>query len=133
MGSENRAIVFYDGECGFCSWIISFIIKAEKDESLHFAALQSSFATQFLSSYTIKTVGYKTFYFYDSKKLYSKSSGVFRLLKFLKWPYRLLYIFWPIPLFMRDYFYDLIAKRRNRLMQGHCILLTAQQKKRFIK
>ncbi len=132
MKLENRAIVFYDGDCGFCNWIVAFIFKAEKDERIYFSALQSSFAHQFLSSLNIQSLDYSTFYFYDGYKIFKKSTGALQLLRFLKWPYRLLYVFWLMPVSMRDYFYDLVARRRHRIMNGNCMLPTAQQRRRLI-
>jgi predicted DCC family thiol-disulfide oxidoreductase YuxK len=98
----KKTIVFYDGDCGFCNRVVGFILKNEKDQRIFFAALHSDFATKFLTQKTDK-IDPNTFYFFDGKVLYTKSTAALKLLKHLKWYWQLLSIFWIFPKILRDW------------------------------
>ncbi len=131
MAFEDRVIVFYDGDCGFCNWIVAFILKAERGERIHFASLQSSFARDFFVALNT-TPDLNTFYFYNGRKLYLRSEGALRLLSHLKWRFRLLKVFWLIPVALRDKLYDFVANRRKRIMKDKCVLPSPEQRRRFL-
>ena len=63
--------------------------------------------------------------------MYSKSDGALQVLKYLKFPYRLMLAAFIVPQAVRDYVYDGIAKRRHKLAGGFCALPTPEQRKRF--
>lgn len=132
MEQEQKSkIVFYDGDCGFCNYMVGFILQNEQNETLHFAPLQSSFAQTLLAEKGIE-INYSTFYYLKNNKIYSKSKGFFELLKELRFPYRMLRFFRFLPLFVTDAAYDFIAKRRRRLQNPKCYFPTPSQRKRFL-
>jgi len=128
----DRKIIFYDGDCGFCNRSVQFALNHEKNQEIYFCALQSNFSSEFFRLKKLPPADLSTFYFWDGEKLYQKSSGALRLLSFIRFPYRLLAVFKLIPKFIRDYVYDMIAKRRHQLSAGFCMLPTLEQRKRFI-
>jgi predicted DCC family thiol-disulfide oxidoreductase YuxK len=131
MNNLKNNIVFYDGECGFCNSSVQFVLKNKKKHNLHFAALQSEFAENVLKTHHIE-IKFDTLYFLTNNKVYSKSSGALVLSKQLKFPYSLLQVLIVVPKFIRDYFYDLIAKRRHKLRSGHCVIPSKTDKSLFI-
>ena len=128
----GKSIVFYDGDCGFCNRTVAYVIKHEKSASIHFCALQSEFSKAFFKELELPEPDHSTFYFYDGNKMYSKSTAALRLAKRFKFPTNLLQVGWIFPRFIRDYGYDLIAKRRHRLSKGYCFLPSKREKERFI-
>lgn len=128
----NKPIVFYDGECGFCNKVVQFVLEHEKKEEIHFTALQSSFAQEFLSKQGLHNVDYSTFYFWDQKILSNQSTAALKLLKHLNYPIKLLQVCWIIPRFIRDGVYQLIARNRKKLAGNFCALPTPEQRKRFL-
>ena len=40
MKPSNKAIVFFDGDCGLCSVSVRFLIKCDSHQHLYFAPLQ---------------------------------------------------------------------------------------------
>ena len=132
MGAENRTIVFYDGDCGFCNWVVSLVLKAEKENEIFFSSLQSPFAQEFFKENGSPPPDLSTFYLYWNYTLFSRSTAALGLLPFLKWPYRLLNVFRVIPVCQRDQLYNFIAKRRKRLMKDRCIIPTPEQRRRFL-
>lgn len=129
---ENKPIVFYDGDCGFCNRSVQFILNNETNDAIHFAPLQSEFAQSFFTSKGLPTPDMSTFYFWNKNVMHSKSSGALRVTNYLKFPFTLLKIGFIFPRFLRDWVYDFIAKRRHQLAAGFCALPTEAQRKRFI-
>lgn len=129
--NKGNKIVFYDGDCGFCNYIVGLILQNERNEMLYFAPLQSDFAQALLAEKGIE-INYSTFYYLQNNQVYSKSKGFFELLKELRFPYRGLRIFRFLPSFITDVIYDFIAKRRRKLKNPKCCLPTLSQRKRFL-
>ena len=118
--SMNSSIVFYDAACPFCSKVVRFILKYEKDSKLFFSPLQSDYTKSFLPKYGVSEVDLSTFYLFHNNRVYSKSTAALRLLPFLKWYWFFFNIFWIFPPFIRDYMYGVIAKYRYRLFRDTC-------------
>jgi predicted DCC family thiol-disulfide oxidoreductase YuxK len=132
MSGEHRTIVFYDGDCGFCNWVVSFILKAERGEEIFFSSLQSPFAQHFFRENGAPEPDLSTFYLYWDHHLFSRSAAALGLLHFMKWPYRVLNVFRIIPVCQRDQLYNFIAKRRKRIMKDRCMVPSTEQRKRFL-
>lgn len=123
METENRRIVFYDGECGLCNRVVQFILNNEKSGSaLQFASLQSDFARDFFCEKGI-SIQMDTFYFYDGINVYGKSNACFKLLNHLRWYWKCLYFGKVIPRFIADKMYDTIARNRKNLLASSCVLI----------
>lgn len=132
MESENRTILFYDGDCGFCNRSVQFVLKHEKDHSILFSAIQSDFCKSFFMEKNLPVPDLSTFYFYNRGKLFERSNASFELLKFIKPPYNTLRFFRIVPIGIRDRIYNLIAKRRHKIMAGFCMIPSSDQKQRFL-
>lgn len=129
---EDRSIVFYDGECGFCQSTVQIILSNDTSSLIHFASIQSSFTTSFFQSINKPIPDLSTFYFYHNGQLYSKSNAALNVARLLKFPFPLLFIFKIVPKFIRDFSYDLIAKNRLKLASNSCRIPTVEEKSRFI-
>ncbi|MFT6245711.1 MAG: putative DCC family thiol-disulfide oxidoreductase YuxK [Salibacteraceae bacterium] len=129
---SSKKIVFYDGDCGFCNRSVNFILKNDKTKQVLFAAIQSKFTQDLFKEKGFDAPNLSTFYFFENDTLYSKSSGAKRLTKYFKFPQRILALGWIVPRFIADWGYDFIAKRRQRLSKGYCVIPSEEEKKRFI-
>ncbi len=127
---ENNPIIFYDGLCGLCDRSVQFIIKNDKRKKFRFATLQSDFAEQILGD----DANADTFILFENGKIITRSTAALRVCKILSGKLSLLYIFILVPAFIRDTFYDLIARNRYKWF-GHfdeCKIPTPEQKELFI-
>lgn len=127
---ENNPIIFYDGLCGLCDRSVQFIIKNDKRKKFRFATLQSDFAEQILGD----DANADTFILFEKGKIITRSTAALRVCKILSGKLSLLYIFILVPAFIRDTFYDLIARNRYKWF-GHfdeCKIPTPEQKELFI-
>ena len=116
------SIVFYDGDCGLCNFVVQFILKNEREEKLMFCSLHSEFAIEFLKRKGHDATLLNTLYFFDGSKIYRKSSAALQIIKFLKSPWQGFLIFWIVPWFIRDIFYDIIASIRKKIVPSSCSL-----------
>ena len=119
---ENDTIVFYDGDCGLCNRVVQFILRNERNQKLVFCALQSEFGIEFLKRKGYDATRLNTFYFYNGKNIFKKSSAALQIIPFLKTPWRICLIFWVIPKFLRDLIYDFVSYYRKYFFKTQCYL-----------
>ncbi len=122
--------MFYDGDCGLCSFAVRFILKYEKASNLTFARLQSDVAGRLLPGEL--TGELDSVVLMENKQLYIKSNALVRISNYLKFPYNLLTVLKLIPRPMRDWLYDLVARNRHRLFKQSCLLMNEEIANRFV-
>ena len=125
----EKPIVFYDGDCGLCNRSVAFVLKYEKNQEIHFAAIQSEFTDRFFNKNNWDKPDLSTVYFYYHGKLYAKSTAALKIGRFLRFPRSLMRCFLIVPKFIRDGVYNFIAKRRKRISNGFCVMPKPGQKK----
>lgn len=128
---KNKKVIFYDGDCGFCNSTVQFILKKRKTE-FYFMALQHPEANEILKMHNIQ-INLDTFYYLNHDKVYERSSAALQVSKGLKGLYPALIIFYAVPKFIRDAFYNFIAKRRHKLRNGFCVLPKDEERKYFLQ
>lgn len=129
--TENRAYLFYDGDCGLCSETVQWILRHERDPSIYFITLQNEFSQKFLKeklgSYSMNTV-----VFYKNKKVYTKSDAILKTLTHLKMPIRFFQVFLAVPRPIRDWIYQFVANRRLTFIGQKCYLPDDKNRHRFV-
>tara|TARA_X000000368_G_C23029164_1_gene711640 strand:+ start:1640 stop:2044 length:405 start_codon:yes stop_codon:yes gene_type:complete len=114
---NRKKIIFFDGICNFCNGIVDFIWKNNSKRNLYYSSLQSSYAKKKFNKIGISEIQLNTIYFFDGNKIYTKSSAVFRILLNLDKAYPVFgKIGLLIPKFISNFFYDIIARYRYRIM-----------------
>lgn len=132
MEDSEQKIVFYDGDCGFCNRSVAFVLKNDKTKSIQFASIQSEFSEELFLKNNWQSPDLSTFYFLEKGTLYDKSTAAIRVSQYLSFPYSILQAIIIVPKFIRNYGYDFIAKRRNKLSKGYCVIPLEADKNRFI-
>ncbi|MEA2029560.1 MAG: DCC1-like thiol-disulfide oxidoreductase family protein [Campylobacterota bacterium] len=110
-------IVFFDGECGICSKSVEFIFSIDKSQLIYFAPLQSTIAKEKLTQNGITNPNPNTFYYLDGDIVYSKSTGVLKVLRDTQSFYQWFYFVIIVPRYIRDFVYDIVAKNRYSLIK----------------
>lgn len=126
-------IVLYDGECGFCNFWVQWILKHDSERRFRFAPLQGEFGQQFLSSNRLSTTVFDTVYFIKSDKYYSKLGAIAEIGNTLGGAYSLLMAAKFLPDFIADGIYGAVSRNRKKIAGESCMLITAEQKKQFMK
>ncbi len=125
-------IIFFDGVCNLCNGAVNFVIERDPHELFKLAPLQSDVANKYLGHERVKNLD--SIVLYEEGKMYEKSTAALKIAKKLKGAWFLLYAFIVIPPFIRNFFYDIIAKNRYKWFgeRETCRLPSPDEKKRFL-
>ena len=131
---QDKAIVFYDGSCGFCQASVQFVLKYNRKQDLHFAMLQSDVLQHVVPKAQIPDPLPDAVLFYEQGKLYFASDAALQIARHLNFPLSLLSYFRFIPVSFRDKIYSFIARHRYKIAgrQDACLLPEPEQRARFI-
>jgi predicted DCC family thiol-disulfide oxidoreductase YuxK len=128
--------ILFDGVCNLCNASINFIIDRDKNSKFIFAALQSEAGNQLLKQHQISVPakGFDSIILIKGDKVYKKSDAALEIAKDLSGFWSLFYVFKIIPSFIRDIFYNLIAKNRYVLFgkSDSCRIPTPELKQKFL-
>ncbi len=131
--STKHPVMFFDGECIFCSKAVQFFVDIDKAQKIRYATLQSEEGKLVREEFGISD-NLESVVLIDKAKFYEKSDVTFQVFKSLGQPWRAMSIFRFIPRIIRNFFYNLIAKNRYKIYGKHdqCIIPDANQKHLFI-
>jgi predicted DCC family thiol-disulfide oxidoreductase YuxK len=129
----HSPVVLFDGVCNLCNGAVQFILKNDKKKFFKFASLQSDFAQEFLKNHQLPTHNFDTLILIENDQVFIKSKAVFKIAKYLP-KYACLSIFRFIPIFISDFFYDVVSKNRLKWFgkRETCWLPTKELKERFL-
>ncbi|MBK6340286.1 MAG: thiol-disulfide oxidoreductase DCC family protein [Bacteroidetes bacterium] len=130
----NDKIILFDGVCNLCNGVVQFIIKNDDKGIFKFASLQSDFGQQILSKNNLPTSDFNSFVLIENGTFFLKSTAALKVLKNLGGKWTFFYFFIVFPKFIRDFFYDLIAKRRYSIWGKNesCMMPTPELRNRFL-
>lgn len=135
MQTTGQYVVLFDGVCNFCNASINFIIDHDPKFRFRFGALQSEEGKKLMADYGLDSQYFDSVVLFHNGKYFTKSTAALNISKRLSgaWPVvYYLFIWWPP--FVRNLFYDLIAKYRYRLFgkSDSCRMPTPELKERFL-
>jgi predicted DCC family thiol-disulfide oxidoreductase YuxK len=135
MRDKCDSVVFmYDGDCGFCSKSVNFLLDNSDAESMKFCALQSEFSAEVFREHGMEA-NLTSSYLLKNGKLHADSSAVLHAAALCRYPVRALSVFLIVPPFLRNFIYRSIAKNRHSISKciaDRCRIPTESEKKRFI-
>jgi predicted DCC family thiol-disulfide oxidoreductase YuxK len=133
MNSSN--ILLFDADCILCNKTVQYILKHDTRKIFHFASLQSPFGQQFLKKNNLSSNVFSTVIYIQNQKVHIKSSAAIRVFARLNKLFKLLLLCLIIPVPIRDFIYDLVAKNRKRLFknQTSCLIPSDELKTRIIE
>ncbi|MFC0878460.1 thiol-disulfide oxidoreductase DCC family protein [Saccharicrinis sp. FJH2] len=125
----NVPIILYDGYCNLCNFSTRLILRFDRKSIFRYVPLQSPEGQKLLSG----TEGIPdTVILSFNNTLYFKSDAVLKTAWLLGFPANILAVFYIMPGFLRDYFYDLVARNRYRIFgkKDSCRMTPKKQKRR---
>ena len=131
--SDGQPLVVFDGVCHFCSRSMAIVYAHEK-QPIFFVPMQSQFGREIMSKHGLDPDDPSSFLFTFNGRVFTSSSGVFALAKFLKgWP-RLIRVFWIVPRPLSDWAYGVFARNRYRWFgkSKTCMIPTPDMKSRLL-
>ncbi len=132
---EETPLILFDGVCNFCNYWVSFAIKRDREKKLRFTSLQGETAKQLLPKYNINTTSLSSVIFIDKGIAFTQSSAAIRICKYLDGGWKLFYGLMIIPKFIRDFFYNVIARNRYRWFgkKETCMIPMPELRERFLE
>jgi len=129
----TKGIIIFDGYCNLCSGLVQFLIKRDSKDCFRFISLQSESAKQILSPFRILSDYSESIILIADDKIHTKSDAVLKIASLLGGFWVLFSVFKIVPGFIRDYFYDLIAKHRYKWFgkKKNCFIPTESQQHKF--
>ena len=113
MNGVNSQVVVFDGECNLCNSAVYFIVAHSPKNKFKFANMHSKFWQELIQREIFKINPQETVVFLDNNIAYTNSKAVLEIVRRLKFPWSVLYIFIYLPRPFRDYIYKIIV--RNKL------------------
>lgn len=133
---HDDRIVLYDGVCGLCSRAVQWLLEADGDQKLKFAALQSDVGLQILAE-TGAPDDLSTMVFVEAGKAHTHSEAVLRIGEQLPlYGSAALLARMVLPRLLRDAFYTHILANNRYWIFGQsdsCMLFQPGHEERFLK
>ncbi|MBU4539516.1 MAG: DUF393 domain-containing protein [Weeksellaceae bacterium] len=134
MTDSSKYYVFYDGECGFCSYWIRWILKNDRKNQFLFSSLQSEFGQKFLNERGLESKQFSTLFLWKPNSFYlTKSQAVLKIARILGGKYALLGNLNFFPGFISDSVYNIISENRLKLASQQCLVPTESERKKFVE
>jgi predicted DCC family thiol-disulfide oxidoreductase YuxK len=111
----KHPIVFFDGDCPFCSRSVLFLIKIDNTQQLRYARLSSQFAERFLGALYQEAVERDTIVLSYNDQLYFESDALIMALKSVNRLSVVSGLLALTPRAVRNFFYRKVARNRRRL------------------
>ena len=118
------SILLFDGVCNLCDSLVGFVIRHDRSKKIIFSSLQSENGKSLLAQYGLPAGYLKSVVYIKENKYYTRSSAVLNILKDLGGGWSLFYGFIIIPVFIRDFLYNIIAGIRYRIFGKKISCLT---------
>jgi predicted DCC family thiol-disulfide oxidoreductase YuxK len=123
MDKQQEIIILFDGDCLLCNRFIQIPMKYGRVNFLYVSS-HSEKGKEICSSIGILTnTEIDTIYLLSkgSRNFESKSNAIIEILRYCNWVHKILASLMVVfPRFIRDYFYDMIAKNRSRSKTNSC-------------
>ncbi|HEV7782121.1 MAG TPA: thiol-disulfide oxidoreductase DCC family protein [Chitinophagaceae bacterium] len=131
---EENPLILFDGVCNFCNYWINFAIRKDKKKRLRFTSLQGVTAASLLPAHGIQPTDISSVILIDKGKVYTQSSASIRICKYLDGGWKLFYGLMIVPKFIRDFFYNIIARNRYKWFgkKETCMIPTPELRDRFL-
>jgi predicted DCC family thiol-disulfide oxidoreductase YuxK len=130
----DKPIILYDGICNFCTGIVKFIIRHDRNNSFYFASLQSKTGKNILARFGLAHKEFDSFVYVDEKNAYAQSTAGLKLMKKLGFPWNLVHVLIIVPAPMRDAIYRWFARHRYKWFgkKDSCMVPDKEIKSRFL-
>jgi predicted DCC family thiol-disulfide oxidoreductase YuxK len=130
----SKPIILFDGECNLCSWSVQFIIRRDPKARFRFAALQSPAGWRLLAERGIDARGFDSVVLLDGARWYARSGAALRIARRLSGAWPLLGALLVVPRPLRDWAYDVVARRRYGWFgrADACMVPTPALRERFL-
>jgi predicted DCC family thiol-disulfide oxidoreductase YuxK len=131
---DDMPLIIFDGECGFCSRDIDFVLRHDKKNIFRFTPAQSELGTALMRHYGFRTDNYETSLLIENGVARPRSDGVLRVLQLLGGIASVASLLRFVPRILRDGIYNFVARNRMKIAgrRQACRMPTQEERERFI-
>jgi len=130
----EKPIILFDGECNLCNWAVDFVLDKDRRGIYVFSPRQSDSGRKILTKRGLENTDVETIYLVENNNIYSQSTAVLLILRRLPFPWKVLFVFIIVPRCIRDFVYDLIARKRYAWFgkRNSCRVPSQRENSRFL-
>ena len=139
MPSPSQTLVLYDGVCGLCNRLVSFLLRHDRRDQFRFAPLQSDFAQALLRRYNLDPNDFDTVVVLADfqrpvERALTRSEAALWAIGGLGGIWRLFAVAKLVPFSLREGLYRFIAQRRYRIFGKYdqCPLPRPEDRDKFL-
>ena len=108
----KKEIIIVDGKCVLCNSITKWLIKKDKNKIFEIASLESEYIKKnFQNIYNVDSVAVVDSF----GNVFQKSLAILYILKKIDKKFWIQILIKLLPLFLTNFFYDLVAKTRYKI------------------
>ncbi|MEQ9442610.1 MAG: DCC1-like thiol-disulfide oxidoreductase family protein [Cyclobacteriaceae bacterium] len=111
----EKNIVLFDGVCNLCNHAVNFIIDHDPRDRFVFTSLQSKTGQALLLKHQLDEQYLDSLVLIRGEKAYRKSTAALHIARELSGFWPLCYVFIILPSFIRNFFYDIVARFRYQM------------------
>ncbi len=134
-GCQVGPVIFYDGNCGLCHWMVRLVLAVDREGVFLFSPLEGEFIRQELSSQKLSGLPDTIVLMKSRGEVLFRSDAVVQILMILGGAWKMVgCLALMIPCFLRDRIYDGVAAIRYRLFarpSEQCPPVPCHLRKRF--
>ena len=109
---SREKVILFDGLCNFCSLVVRFIIRHDRNNCFKFVPLQSPTGKILLAKHGIAPGENETIVLITHDGAYLKSDAVIAIAREFSGPFRMLAMIKYLPISVRDRIYSFFSKNR---------------------
>jgi len=131
---DDRPIIIFDGHCVLCSGWANFVLRHDRLGKYRLLAAQSALGRALYVHWGLDPVDYQTNILLAEGIAWFKSDGSIRMMEGMGFPWVLAKLCRVLPLTIRDWLYEVVARNRFRLFGRReiCYVPTAEFRNRFL-
>lgn len=128
-------LLLFDGICHLCDASVRFIVRRDPAGRIKFAPIQSPLGSQLYTQHGLDPAAPDSMLFITPHGAFKASDAALEIARTLGLPWKLAYLFKPLPRALRDAAYDLIALNRYRWFgkDESCMMPTPELKARMLE
>lgn len=111
---DTRKLIVFDGVCVLCSGFARFVARRDKTEQFSFVAAQSPLGKALFRHYGLDETDFETNLLIEDGRAHGRMEAFARIMKGLGMPWSLAMGVFILPLSVRNWLYDRIARNRYR-------------------